>query len=1651
MEENDFLTKLNTEDISFFIKNLIDTIADPVLVLDSDFDVILLNGSFSQQFKINSSLVKSLNFIKLNDGLWEKSHIIQLLKKKLLELNLPQNSQIELQKEQFAIENFQENGYFIDAKIIVLNDAKQKIVILTFREFEHEANQDRYRIIFDKAAIGIVEVDTRDHFITVNSQICHMLGYSQEELLKLDVHRLTYEKDQSLSDIVNKKIHQGESEKLSYEKRYLKRDGTPIWVNVTVAGIYDKNNIHIGSVGTIEDISERKQVEIALRESEERFRTLADNISQLAWMADKDGNLFWYNKRWYEYTGTTPDEMKGDGWKKIHHPEWLDKVIESFSKAIKNGTPWEYTFPMRNKNGEYKWFLTRALPIHDDNKNIIRWFGTNTDISENVRIEHELRESKAKLEAAMSSMTDAVFISDMEGNFIDFNDAFATFHKFKNKEECAKTFSDYPKILSVYFLDGKEAPIDMWAVPRALRGEIRTNEEYRFKRKDTGETWVGSYSFSPIKSDNGEIVGSVVVARDITNQKKLDEQLTRERELLQTIFDSIPVMIVVYDPHGQGIEVNKAFEKITGYSKKDADYQVLLESIYPDSEYRNKVLEYIQSLAPGFKNLQMIGKNGNIIESAWANVKIPDGRLVGIGLDISERSAAEKELKIAGERFKRITSSNIIGCAIADTKGNFVFANDYFLNIVGYTREEYDQGMINWLKLTPNEYHSLDYKSIDELRKNGKTTPYEKEYIRKDSSRAWVLIANIILPGPEELIFAFVLDITNAKKTLEDSQARRAEIESILESLPDGYVLYNIDGTIRKMNELARKILKFTPEDLKKPYKKRISEIILLKTDGSRYSLDELPSSRALNGETIHSVVIKIDHEDNYYWLSVSASPIVVQKKLIGAIMEFSDITALHDLQDELTRERNFVDAVLQTSGALIVVIDVHGLIIKFNKACEDATGYKQDEVLNKNFVDLFIPEEEKTDLLSAAARLFKGQSLMEYENHWKTRSGEKRFIRWRNTVLLDSKGLVRFAVATGIDITERRKFENALKESEYQFRQLTESLPQMVWVTRPDGYHEYFNQQWYNFTGTSPGETQGELWAKLLHPDDFQRTLDTWHKSLETGEPYNIEYRFRSTDGEYRWFLGKALPLRNAEGKITRWFGTCTDIHNQKLIEKAIRESEERFRLVNKATHDIIWDWDLLTNKFDYNESVLVVLNLDSKSKLTTIDEWFQLIHPEDRMHVIESIRNAIDTGEKTWNREYRFGPEGGPYRIYLDRGLIARDSFGKAYRMIGSMLDLTERKAIEKEREKILSQIAAERKRLDIILHQLPAGVMIADLSGRITYVNEYIMRLFSIKYYRDDYRNLTERWQPFHNDKTPFTKNDSPLFRAINGQQTIGTEMHFKRKNGNEWLIAEVNSTPIYDTNGNVVEAMIALVDITQRKLAEDALKNRTDELIAANQEMETFSFSVSHDLRNPLNIISSFAEFLREDYSDKLGDEGRENIERIVNAADKAKQLISDILNLSRIGRQEMKLEQVNLSIMVNSLLNELSSNEPNRKTEFIIEPGIIISADAHLIHIAIENLLRNAWKFTSKRELTTIEFGSILRDEKRIFFIKDNGAGFDKKFAKAIFEPFKRVHSESQFTGTGIGLSIVQRVINRHGGRIWADGEYDKGATFFFSI
>lgn len=371
-----------------------------------------------------------------------------------------------------------------------------------------------------------------------------------------------------------------------------------------------------------------------------------------------------------------------------------------------------------------------------------------------------------------------------------------------------------------------------------------------------------------------------------------------------------------------------------------------------------------------------------------------------------------------------------------------------------------------------------------------------------------------------------------------------------------------------------------------------------------------------------------------------------------------------------------------------------------------------------------------------------------------------------------------------------------------------------------------------------------------------------------------------------------------------------------------------------------------------------------------------------------------------------------------------------------------------LKNHRDHLEEQVAERTKAIERqanIIDQIHDSVVSTDLKGNITGWNRGAERLFG-------YSAMEAIGKPiaFLYPEDEYTYLLDSVIRPLMEKGEHESDVRMRRKNGEDFY-AHLSLTLMRDDEGTPIGMTGYSIDITLRKQAEAIAQRKTVELEHANKELESFSYSVSHDLRAPLRSISSFSQIILEDYEHVLDEEGKHLLTRVINNAHRMAELINDLLELSRLGQKKLNTAPVNFDGLVADVVKSLKDSNSQREVDCKLGPLGTVIADQRMLKIVVENLLSNAWKFTSKTDRARIEMGKKMMQGEEVFFVKDNGAGFDMAFADKIFGAFQRLHNRSDFEGSGIGLLTVQRIIHRHRGRIWAEAEPNKGATFYFTL
>lgn len=381
--------------------------------------------------------------------------------------------------------------------------------------------------------------------------------------------------------------------------------------------------------------------------------------------------------------------------------------------------------------------------------------------------------------------------------------------------------------------------------------------------------------------------------------------------------------------------------------------------------------------------------------------------------------------------------------------------------------------------------------------------------------------------------------------------------------------------------------------------------------------------------------------------------------------------------------------------------------------------------------------------------------------------------------------------------------------------------------------------------------------------------------------------------------------------------------------------------------------------------------------------------------------------------------------------------------------ILDITERQQAEQA-------VLDSERRYQALARIAPVGIFRTDVTGNCIYANERWCQIAGMLLVQA----LGEGWSAaLHPDDR--ARVFSEWYQAAEAQVPYHTECRFMRPDGTvSWLL--VQATAEHDSQGDVIGYVGTITDISRQKNIEDELRihrdhleklvsERTHEMEAANRELEAFAYSVSHDLRAPLRAIDGFTHALGEDCADAISDEGRDHLRRVRAASQRMGEQIDEILQLSRVTQGEMQWSDVDMSMLANAAIDNLREAEPSRRVDARVAPDMRVAGDKTLLGVVLDNLIGNAWKYTATKDCACIEIGVLKRAEEPVFFVKDNGAGFDMLYAGKLFGIFQRLHKADEFEGTGIGLATVERIVHRHKGRVWAEAEVNKGATFFFTL
>ncbi len=1009
-------------------------------------------------------------------------------------------------------------------------------------------------------------------------------------------------------------------------------------------------------------------------------------------------------------------------------------------------------------------------------------------------------------------------------------------------------------------------------------------------------------------------------------------------------------------------------------------------------------------------------------------------------------------LQIAGGRqpdelFRLVVEATPNAIVLANAQGLILLVNSEAEKLFGYDREELVGKPVEML--LPDRYRAAHpgYRSAYAGQPETRAMGAGRELFarRKDGSEVPVEIGLNPVAGPQgTLILSAIIDITERKQTDDRLHASLKEIGDLKAALDEHAIVAITDpqGRITFVNEKFCAISKYSRGELL-GQDHRIINSGFHPTEFIRDLWTTITHGRVWHGE------IKNRAKDgSFYWVDTTIVPFLnEQGKPRQYVAIRADITERKRIEDQLRaslKDIGDLQAALD-EHAIVAITDPQGRITYVNDRFCAISKYSREELLGQDHRIInsgFHPTEFIRDLWTTIAhgRVWRGEI--------KNRAKDGSFY-WVDTTIvpfLNEQGKPRQYVAIRADITERKRVEGQLRASLQEVNDLKAALDEhaIVAITDPQGRITYVNDKFCAISKYSREELLGQdhrIINSAFHPTEFIRELWT---TITHGRVWHGEIKNRAKDGSFYWVDTTIVPFLNEQGKPRQYVAIRADITERKRAEEeaarlvAIVESSDE-AIIGKDLNGIVTSWNTGAAKiFGYSASEMIGQPVT------------RLIPPErqdEEVRILENIRH----GENVRQFEtVRVRKDGSTFDVLLTVSAI-KDREGRIVGASKVARDITDQKRAE-------AALRESEDRLHRSVEESPIPMIIHDEDGRILLLSKGWTKFSG--YTIDEIPTMSDWTEKAYGERKETVKAYIDELFAIgetvaNGEWTITAKDGAKR-------IWDFQTTPLGQSSAGRRVLLSLAVDITDRKRAEDEIRQlnteleqrviqRTAELEAANKELEAFSYSVSHDLRAPLRAVDGFAQAVVEDYGPQLPEEGRRYLQTIRHGAQKMGALIDDLLTFSRLSRAPLNRKEVNTGSLVQGVLEDLRSQHAGRKIELRIGELPACGGDPALLKQVWVNLLSNAFKYTQKREAAVIEIGCEAKPEDDVWFVRDNGTGFDMRYADKLFGVFQRLHRAEDFEGTGVGLAIVQRIIHRHGGRVWADAAVGGGATFYFTL
>jgi len=862
--------------------------------------------------------------------------------------------------------------------------------------------------------------------------------------------------------------------------------------------------------------------------------------------------------------------------------------------------------------------------------------------------------------------------------------------------------------------------------------------------------------------------------------------------------------------------------------------------------------------------------------------------------------------------------------------------------------------------------------------------------------------------------------------------ANERRYATTLSSIGDAVIATDAQARVTFLNPVAEELTGWSLVDaIGLP----LAEVFRIVNEQTRQPVED-PAVKVLRLGTVvglanHTVLLARDGRE--VPIDDSGAPILDEVGgIAGVILVFRDIS---ERRESDKRFRTFVD---HASDGFFLQ-DQNYVILDVNRQACESLGYTRDELIGMTPAD-FDPNVTPA-LLDEINRKLDDGELMAFESRHRRKDGTIFPVEIRGQAFWE--GGRRFAVALARDITERKQAEEALRESEQRWRTLTEALPQLVWTASADGVCDYFSAQLTQYTGRSESELLPWGWTDVLHPDDRERTRNSWVEAVAKERNHELEHRIRSSKGEYRWFTTRGVPIRDAAGHIVKWFGTCTDITELKRSEQALRESEQRWRSLTEALPQLVWTatpdgaCDYFSMQWTQHTGV-------PEDRLLGW-QWMETLHPDDREPTRQLWTNSV-AGRGPYDVEYRVRRTDGEYRWFKTRGVPIRDSKGNVFKWFGTCTDITDLRRTEEA-------LRESEERFRGTFENAGVGIAHTHSTGRLLRVNEKFCAIVGFpraELLQKTFQDIT------HPDD--LTTSLGSLAALLRGEPAVlRHEKRYVRKDGSPvWV--ELFTSLQRDAAGQPAYAIAVVQDISERRRLDAELRRAKESAESANRAKDEFLANVSHEIRTPMNAILGMTDLV---LGTPLSDDQRQSLRTVKAAADNLLSILNDLLDFSKIEAGKLELDPADFSLRaaLGDTLRTLAMRAHKKGLELVSHvhcdvPDALVG-DAGRLRQVLLNLIGNAIKFTEDGEVVVraeVAGDAVLEEVHVRFAVSDTGIGIPPAKQEKIFRAFEQEDTSTtrKYGGTGLGLTIAARLVGLMGGEITVDSEPGRGSTFTFT-